>query len=238
MWRREGRAPCCGGQGCPFSGGHSVSAALRAAVCVCRLDPSHGHISEPSLSAAVLCRWPGPCPLAPLSRVAVSLPRAAVHQAQQGCLTSPPRVLGTHPAGQKSFPRPPLCPVVLPCPLVAPPHPHSWGSAMCVLGRQASGSPHRSQSGRASTDQDSRGPLPALGPGASGPRAGKSPPLIQEDGWDHTLLLSAEAELPGRRDRGLGIGLGSQRPLACLPRSHSSLWRGTTGLGRARVSVV
>lgn len=215
MWRGEGRAPRCGGQGCPFSGGHSVSAALRAAVCICRLDPSHGHISEPRLSAAVLYRWPGPCPLAPLSQVAVSLPRAAVHQAQQDCLTSPPRVLGDSPCWPEELSTPTPLPcqvlevwapleggtaVVLSYPLVAPPHPHWWGSAMCVLGRQASGSPHRSQSGRASTDQDSRVPLPTLGPWAPGPWAGKGPPGRL---GPHPAAV-CRGGAPGPQDRGWG----------------------------------
>lgn len=124
----RGGPPAMEGRGAPSLVDCLCQQALQAAVCACSLDPSRGHISELHLSAAVLCRWPGPCPLAPLSRVEVSLPRVAVHQAQQGCLTPPSPGAGDSPCWPEELPTS----TPLPCQVLEVPAPLEGGPAVVL----------------------------------------------------------------------------------------------------------
>lgn len=167
---------------------------------------------------------------------------------------SHPRVPGTYPAGQRNFPRPPLCPArcwrwtgavpleggatgILTHPAGVPPPPiptHRAVLQMC-WGRRHPGAPRGHSQVTAAQTRSAPGPSQPWDPG---PWARKGPYLAQQDGWDHTLLLSEQvSELPakvmyGSRAPGLGTGMGSQMPSAPSP-THSPPF-GEGQLGKVR----
>lgn len=93
---------------------------------------------------------------------------------------------------------------------------------------------------RGSTDQDSRWPLPALGPGALGSEGSAPGPAGGRDHtpWHRTGVRTActgHVWLPGA---GWGTGVGSQMPLAPVALLTVLPLGGTAGQGRAGVSGV
>lgn len=123
--------------------------------------------------------------------------------------------------------------------------PPCWCSAPPILthravlqmcwGRRHPGAPRGHSQVTAAQTRSAPGPSQPWDPG---PWARKGPYLAQQDGWDHTLLLSEQvSELPakvmyGSRAPGLGTGMGSQMPSAPSP-THSPPF-GEGQLGKVR----